>query len=86
MKDSPVYLKGNPSCVKQVINALYLPMLAAIRYNPVIKAFYKKLITKGKPKMVAVCACMRKLLHIAVGVLKNQTPFHPNYEHFSVAF
>lgn len=58
---------------------LYYPTLAAIRHNPVIRNFYEKLIGKGKEKMVAVCACMRKLLHIVVGVLKNQTEFDPNW-------
>lgn len=82
-------LKGKPQLCKtgnkRIRTALYLPTLAAIRYNPVVALFYERLVSKDKPKMVAVCACMRKLLHIAVGVLKNQTPFHPNYEHFSIA-
>lgn len=59
---------------------LYYPTLAAIRHNPVIKEFYERLISRGKEKMVAVVACMRKLLHIVVGVLKNQTEFDPNWE------
>lgn len=78
-------LKGKPQLCKtgnkRIRTALYLPTLAAIRCNPIIEEFYNKLVSKGKPKMVAVCACMRKLLHIVVGVLKNQTPFNPNYEH-----
>lgn len=82
-------LKGKPQLCKtgnkRIRTALYLPTLAAIRYNPVITLFYERLVSKGKPKMVAVCACMRKLLHIVVGVLKNQTPFNPNLEHFSIA-
>lgn len=65
---------------RRLRTALFLPTLAAIRCNPVIRRFYLKLISKGKPKMVAVAACMRKLLHIAVGVLKNQINFDPNYE------
>ena len=70
---------------KRIRTALYLPTLCAIRYNPLIIPFYEKLVGKGKPKMVAVCACMRKLLHIVVGVLKNQTAFNPNLKHFSIA-
>lgn len=59
---------------------LYYPTLAAIRHNPVIKEFYERLIGRGKEKMVAVVACMRKMLHIVVGVLKNQAEFDPNWE------
>lgn len=65
--------------------ALYMPTLAAIRFNPVIRRFYLKLLSKGKPKMVAVAACMRKLLHIAIGVLKNQTRFDPCYDQLPLA-
>jgi transposase len=43
---------------------LYMATLAAIRFNPVIKSFYQRLITKDKPKKVAIVACMRKLLVI----------------------
>lgn len=70
---------------KRLRTALFFPTLSAIVHNPVIAAFYKKLVSKGKPKMVAVCACMRKLLHIVVGVLKNKTPFNQNLEHYSIA-
>jgi hypothetical protein len=39
--------------------------------------FFDRLVAAGKPKMQAVGACMRKLLLIAYGVLKNRTPFDP---------
>lgn len=61
-------------------NALYFPTLSALRYNPVIASFYNHLLEKGKPKMVAVIACMRKLLHICIGVLNNQLPFSPDFK------
>jgi transposase len=48
----------------QVRAKLYMATLTAIRCNPVIKAFYQRLITKNKPKKVAIVACMRKLLTI----------------------
>lgn len=70
---------------KRIRTALYMPTLSAIRYNPLITPFYDKLKSKDKHGKVIVCACMRKLIHIAVGVLKNQTPFNPNLEHFSLA-
>lgn len=55
--------------------SLYFPALSAVRSNPLVAAFYEKLIARGKPKMVALAACMRKLLVIAVGVLRNGVPF-----------
>ena len=58
--------------------ALYLPTLTAIRFNPVLKRFYDRLVAAGKPKMQAVGACMRKLVMICYGVLKNRKPFDPN--------
>lgn len=48
----------------QVRAKLYMATLTAIRCNPVIKAFYQRLITRNKLKKVAIVACMRKLLTI----------------------
>ncbi len=58
---------------------LYWPAITAIRFNPIIKRFAERLAKKGKAKKVIRTAVMRKLLHIAYGVLKNNTPFDPNY-------
>ena len=69
---------------RRLRTALFMPTLAAIRYNPIISRFYLKLISNGKPKMVAVAACMRRLLHIVIGVLKNQILFDPDYERISL--
>lgn len=66
---------GNPLLRK----ALYMPAIVAMRYNPLIKAFYQRLRNNGKPPKSALAACMRKLLHIVFGVLKSQTPFNPNH-------
>ncbi len=57
---------------------LYMPALVAVKYNPLVKSFYSGLIKKGKPKKLAVCAAMRKLLHIIYGVLKSGKPFNAN--------
>jgi transposase len=57
--------------------ALYLPTLTAIRFNPLLGGFFERLIAAGKSRMAAVGACMRKLLMIAYGVLKNRAPFDP---------
>lgn len=60
------------------IKALYLPTLTAIRVNPLVKGFFDRLVAAGKPKMQAVGACLRKLVMIAYGVLKNRAPFDPD--------
>jgi transposase len=57
--------------------ALYLPTLTAIRFNPLLQGFYERLVAAGKPKMQAVGACMRKLVMLCYGVLKNRAPFDP---------
>jgi transposase len=50
--------------------ALYLPAWVAWRYNPVIRAFCERLKANGKNGKAIVCAAMRKLIHIAFGVLR----------------
>ena len=60
--------------------ALYMPVLSAIRYNPIIREFYDRLVDRGKPKKVALAACMRKLLLIARAVLLSRKPFDPCYQ------
>jgi transposase len=55
--------------------ALYMSALVAARYNPVIRAFYRRLREAGKPPKVALTACMRKLLTILNAMLKHQTPW-----------
>lgn len=60
---------------KHIRAALYEPALAAIRFNPVIKPWAEKLEEKGKSTNAIRCAVMRKLIHIAWGVLHHQEPF-----------
>lgn len=55
-----------------VRNALYMATLSAARYNPVIKAHYQQLVARGRPKKVALIACMRRLLGILNAILKTQ--------------
>ena len=43
--------------------SLYMAVLSATRHNPVIKEFYQRLLAKGKPKKVALVACMHKMIH-----------------------
>lgn len=56
----------------EVRSALYMATLSAQRYNPVIKAFYQRLLAAGKPKKVAMVACMRKLLTILNAMLRDK--------------
>ena len=57
----------------QVRRGLYMAALAAIRFNPVIRAFYDRLVRAGKPKKVAIGACMRKLLTILNVMVRTGT-------------
>lgn len=64
---------GNP-----IIRAkLYMAAVVAIHHNPDIKAQYQRLTSKGKSKMSALGAAMRKLVQICFGVLKHQQPYQP---------
>ena len=62
----------------QVRATLYMAAVVAARFNPVIRAFYRRLCTAGKAKKVALTACMRKLLTILNAMLKHRTPWCPN--------
>ena len=53
---------------------LYMGALVASRYNPVIQACYQRLLAAGKPKKLALTACMRKLLVILHAMLKHGSP------------
>jgi transposase len=56
---------------------LYMGALAAAHHNPVIRAFYQRLVTAGKPKKVALTACMHKLLTILNAMVKSNTVWRP---------
>ena len=59
--------------------ALYMPTMSAIQCNPHIREFYHKKVDQGKHKMVVLCACMRKLLVLALGVLRNEVPYQKDW-------
>ncbi len=59
--------------------ALYMATLTATRYNPVIKAFYQRLLGAGKVKKVALTACMHKLLTILNAMVKHNRPWNPQF-------
>ena len=54
-----------------VRTALFMPTIVAKKHNPKIKAFYDRLIEKGKPKMVALIAAMRKLITILNSMIRD---------------
>ena len=62
----------------RVRTALYMGALVASRFNPVIRDFYQRLLSAGKPKKLALTACMRKLLIILNSMLKYGSSWnHP---------
>ena len=63
---------------RRLRKALYMPTLVAIQHNPKLKPFYQRLCQRSKPKMVAIVACMKKLLLIIRAILVTKIPF--NYQ------
>ena len=61
----------------KIRSVLYMAALVAVRFNPVIKAFYERLVNKGKLKKVALTACMHKLLIILNAMMKNNSSWKP---------
>jgi transposase len=61
----------------QVRAVLYMCTLSAARSNPVLKAYYGRLLAAGKKPKIALTACMRKLLTILNAMLKHRTPWAP---------
>ncbi len=60
--------------------AMCFPAVNALRWNPLVKAHYDRLIAAGKMKMVALAASIRKILMICYGVLKHQRPFQEDWQ------
>ena len=64
----------------RIRHALYFPAITALRCNPVIKAWASGLRERGKCEMQIIGAVMRKLIHLAYGVLKSGKPYDPRHE------
>jgi transposase len=83
LHESGSSVRGRPHLSKignaRLRKALYLPAVVAMRHNPIIRDLCQRLESRGKPKMVQVGAAMRKLLCLAVGVLKSGLPFDPQF-------
>ncbi len=68
--------KAGPARIRAV---LYMAAVVGTRYNPHVKAVYERLLARGKSKMSALGAAMRKLVHLCFGVLKTQQPYQHDY-------
>jgi len=69
--------KGN----KHLRRAVFMPALAACRFNPVLKAFYMRLVRTKANKKVALLAVARKILCLIYTLWKNNVPYDPHYRH-----
>jgi transposase len=58
-----------------VRNVLYMAALVAIRHNPVVRANYQRLVNRGRPKKVAIIACLRQLLTILNAIVRTKSPW-----------
>ena len=63
---------------KKIRSRLFMPTLVAVRHNPILRAYYNKLLSRGKCKMVALVAVMRKLICILNAMAKNDQEWNPN--------
>jgi len=73
-------LRGKRTCWggrASVRAVLYMGALVASRHNPTLRALYQRLVAAGKPKKVALVACMRKLLLILNAIVREQAPWDP---------
>ena len=68
--------KAGPARIRAV---LYMAAIVATRCNPHVKAVYERLLARGKSKMSALGAAMRKLVHLCFGVIKTQQPYEHDY-------
>ena len=62
---------GGRTSVRKV---LYMAALVAIRHNPVVRATYERLVNRGRPKKVAIIACLRQLLTILNAIVRTKSP------------
>jgi transposase len=72
----PQLSKAGPARIRAI---LYMAAIVGIKHNPHIKALYQRLQERGKTKMSALGAAMRKLVHLCFGVLKTRQPYQPDY-------
>jgi transposase len=66
-------IRGGRSYLRRM---LYMAAVVASRFNPVIRAFYQRLLAAGKPKKLALTACMRKIVVILNAMVKHNQPWN----------
>lgn len=74
-------LRGHRTIIggrRMVRTALYMPTISAIRCNPLIRQFYHRLRSSGKPPKVAITACMRKMLILLNAIVRDNKPWVAN--------
>lgn len=69
--------KKGPGAIRAL---LYMPAVVAKQHNAHVKALYERLLARGKSKMAAIGAAMRKLVHLCFGVLKTGQPYSPAWD------
>lgn len=85
VKESGSSVSGKPQLSKagpaHLRKLLYMPAVVATRFNPHIKEMYERLLARGKPKMSAIGAAMRKLAHLCFGVVNSGKTYDGQYAH-----
>lgn len=76
VRGRPHMSKAGPAHLRKV---LYMPAVVARRWNPHVKALNDRLLAKGKSKMAAIGAAMRKLAHLCFGVVHTGKPYDPKF-------
>ncbi len=78
IKGRPHLSKAGPAHLRRL---LYFPAIVASRHNAQVRAHYERLLERGKSKMSALGAAMRKLAHLCFGVVHSGKPYNPNFVH-----
>jgi transposase len=74
-KRAPLRAPLHPVGNARLRRALHMATLSAVRHNPWLRAFYQRLVQRGKPKLLALTAASRKLLTAIYSVARRRTPF-----------
>jgi transposase len=78
IKGRPHLSKAGPAHLRRL---LYFPAIVASRHNAQVRALYERLLQRGKSKMSALGAAMRKLAHLCFGVVHSDQPYNPKFVH-----
>ncbi len=76
VRGRPHMSKAGPARLRKL---LYMPAIVAAKWNPHIRALYERLLKRGKSKMAAIGAAMRKLAHLCFGVVRSGKPYDANF-------